>query len=74
MREIALLTTEQKNVFCSDSDVNTTTTNTNGEKTLRRAEEEEEEGERKSFSGARWEFGAFKAWADQVVDRVGGAS
>ena len=54
MREFALLTTEQKNVFCSDSDVNTTTTtNTNGEKTLRRAEEEEEEGDRKSFSGAR---------------------
>jgi heme oxygenase len=44
------------------------------EEVIRLAEEEEEEGERKSFSGAYCEFGAFKAWTDEVVDRVGVAS
>ena len=46
----------------------------NGETGIRGGEKEEEEGERKSFSGACCEFGAFKAWADEVVDRVGVAS
>jgi len=46
----------------------------NGEKGIRGGEKEEEERERKSFSGACCEFGAFKAWADEVVDRVGVAS
>jgi len=44
------------------------------EGSIRRAEEEEEEGERTSFSGAYCEFGAFKAWTDGVMDRVGVAS
>ena len=74
MREIALLTTEQKNVFCSDSDVNTTTTNTNGEKTLRRAEEEEEEGERRDREESSGGYGAVEAWADQDMDGIGVAS
>ena len=38
--------------------------------TLRGAEEEEEEGERR----ARRRYGAVEAWADGVVDGVGGAS
>jgi len=35
-----------------------------------RAEEEEEEGERRARCGN----GAFEAWTDQDMDRVGGAS
>ena len=42
----------------------------NGEADIRRAEEEEEKGERRGREG----YGAFKAWAEQVVDRVGVAS
>ena len=45
-----------------------------GEEVIRRAEEEEEEGERGGYEGDREGNGAFKAWADQVVDRVGVAS
>ena len=51
---------------------NTTFTRNNGEEeaTLGSAEEEEEKRERR----ARFGNGAVEAWADEVVDRVGGAS
>jgi hypothetical protein len=46
----------------------------NGEAVIWSAEEEEEEGERRGCRTGESGGGAFKAWADQVVDRVGVAS
>ena len=64
-----LRSTKKKKTF-------TSLTNSNGdeEESLRRAEEEEEEGEGRGDERGSGGYGAFKAWTEQVVDRVGVAS